>query len=159
MTLVVVVGAFLAMEVVTYLAHRFVMHGLGWVLHRSHHRWTAARIEANDAFPVVFGAVTLAVMAAGYQVPVAALVAGAAGVSAYGCAYLFVHDVYIHGRLGRLPRIEVLERLKRAHGIHHLFGGEPFGMLLPFVPRRLRARAASLTWDPAADAAGYEPVG
>jgi len=157
MTLIVVVVAFMAMEGVTYLAHRFVMHGIGWVLHRSHHEWRARRFEANDAFPVAFGAVTLAVMAVGYQVPAQVMVAGAVGVSAYGCAYLFVHDVYIHGRLGRLPKVAVLERLRRAHGLHHLFGGEPYGMLMPIVSKRLRARADGLTWDVGEDA-GYQPV-
>jgi beta-carotene 3-hydroxylase len=157
MTVVFVVGAFGAMEAVTYLAHRFVMHGLGWVLHRSHHEWTAGRLEANDAFPVVFGGLTLVGMALGYQLPWPALVAVTAGVSAYGTAYLLVHDVYIHGRLGRLPRVAVLERLRRAHGLHHLFGGEPFGMLLPIVPRALRAKAVGVTWE--LDAApGYETV-
>ena len=115
-------------------------------------------MEANDAYPVIFGSLTLLAMAVGYQVPLATLVAVTAGVSVYGCAYLFVHDVYIHARLGRLPVIGFLERLKWAHGVHHLFGGEPFGMLLPFVPKALRVRAARLSWDPGAEAAGYEPV-
>jgi len=123
--------AFVAMEATTYLAHRFVMHGVGWVLHRSHHAPAAGRFEANDAYPLVFGSVTVAVMALGYRLPAAGLIAVTAGISAYGCAYLFVHDLYIHGRLGRLPRMALLERLRQAHGLHHRFGGEPYGMLLP----------------------------
>jgi beta-carotene 3-hydroxylase len=157
MHLVVALAAFVLMEAFTYLAHRLVMHGLGWVLHRSHHEWTAGRVEANDTFPVVFGGLTLGAMAIGYQVPLDLLVAGTAGVSAYGCAYAFVHDVYIHGRLGRLPRVALLERLRRAHALHHLFGGEPYGMLLPIVSRRLRERGRDLTWD-VADASGFERV-
>jgi beta-carotene 3-hydroxylase len=158
MTVLVVLGSLCAMEAVTYLAHRFVMHGLGWALHRSHHEWSARHLEANDAYPVVFGGLTLAAMAVGYQVPLDVLVAVTAGVSVYGCAYVFVHDVYIHGRLGRLPQVAVLEHLKRAHGLHHLFGGEPFGMLLPIVPRALRAKASGVTWD-VGEPKGYEILG
>ena len=35
-----------------------------------------------------------------------------------------------------------LERLKEAHALHHRFGGEPYGMLCPVIPRQLRERAA-----------------
>ncbi len=137
------VVAFVVMEPVTYAAHRWVMHGAGWVLHRSHHRRQAGRLEANDGFPVAFAAVTIAGMAAATRVPSLHLISVGAGVTAYGAAYAFVHDVYIHRRLGRLPVWAPLERLKEAHAIHHLFGGEPYGMLCPIVPGELRRRAAA----------------
>lgn len=146
----VVLLAFLAMEAVSYLAHRYVMHGPGMGWHRSHHAVrNESRWEKNDLFPVVFAALTVLAMAAGTSFPSmrGVFVAGV-GVTLYGAAYLFVHDVYIHGRLGRLPRIGLFERLKDAHRIHHLFGGEPYGMLFPIVPRPLRARARSSTLDP-----------
>jgi beta-carotene 3-hydroxylase len=143
------VTSFVAMEAVTWAVHRFVMHGAGWVLHRSHHESAAARFEANDAYPVMGAAIGMAAFAVGFNLPAPALVAVACGVTAYGAAYLFVHDCYIHGRLGRLPAVEVLERLRRAHAIHHLFGGEPFGMLLPYVPRRWRALARTVDADAA----------
>jgi beta-carotene 3-hydroxylase len=134
--------AFVAMEAVSYLAHRFVMHGFGMGWHRSHHRGGAALMqrsgfEANDLFPVTFAAVTILVMTAGVTLPsLHALFEVGVGVTVYGAAYAFVHDVYIHGRLGRLPRIAVLEWLKSAHELHHRFGGEPYGMLFPVVRPR-----------------------
>lgn len=139
-------AAFVVMEPVTYLVHRFVMHGIGWVLHRSHHEETGRRLEANDAFPVMFAGTTILALVAGITLPeVAWLVPTGIGVTAYGAAYGFVHDVYIHGRLGRLPfRPRPLEHLKAAHRIHHLFGEEPYGMLAPVVPERLRRRVAAL---------------
>ena len=92
------VVAALLMEPVAALTHRLVMHRpRGWAWHRSHHaprppeRWT----EANDRFPLVFAAATVAVMAAGGP---AVRLAGA-GVAAYGLSYAVVHDVCIHGRL------------------------------------------------------------
>ena len=142
-----VVAAFVAMEAVSYLAHRFVMHGPGMGLHRSHHRRTPSRFEANDAFPVGFAAVTILAMAAGTTLPsLDVLFDVGVGVTAYGLAYAFVHDVYIHRRLGAwVPRVAALEWLKSSHEIHHLFGGEPYGMLLPIVPQTLRERAATLS--------------
>ncbi|MGH9062997.1 MAG: beta-carotene hydroxylase [Acidimicrobiales bacterium] len=119
------------------------MHGIGWGLHRSHHRPPAAALEANDAFPVIFASATVLAMAAGRRPSLRHLQDVGAGVTLYGMAYGFVHDVYIHARLGRLPRVELLERLKDAHRFHHLYGGEPFGMLLPVVPARVRAMAAA----------------
>ena len=140
----VVLLSFVAMEAVSYLAHRFVMHGPGMGLHRSHHRRTESRFEANDLFPVSFAAVTIMAMAAGTTLPnLEVLFRVGIGVTIYGAAYAFVHDVYIHARLGQLPVIAPLEWLKDAHQLHHRFGGEPYGMLFPVVPRGLRARAAT----------------
>ncbi len=143
-------AAFLVMEPATYAAHRWVMHGIGWVLHRSHHagrvtdlRARAAALEANDAFPCVFASCTILAMAlGGRRPPPSAVIGVSAGVTAYGLAYGLVHDVYIHARLGRPPGIAVLDRLADAHRLHHRFGGEPYGMLLPIVPRAVRALSA-----------------
>jgi beta-carotene 3-hydroxylase len=139
-------SAFVAMEPVTYAAHRWVMHGSGWGIHRSHHRAGAVgcRLEANDWFPLFFAGLTVSAMAAGRDRSPRALPLGA-GVTAYGAAYAFVHDVYIHQRLGRLPRIGVLEWLRAAHSLHHRFGGEPYGMLAPVIPAATRRKAASDT--------------
>jgi len=147
MIVAVAAGAFVGMEGFTYLAHRFVMHGIGWGLHRSHHQSSAEWFEANDVFPCIGAGVAMVGFAVGFNVPVPSLVAVGAGVTAYGAAYMFVHDVYIHGRLGRMPEVSVLERLRRAHAIHHLFKGEPFGMLLPVVPRRWRGLARTVDAD------------
>ena len=145
----IVAAAFVAMEAVSYLAHRFVMHGPGMGLHRSHHRRSGAtsRFEANDLFPVSFAAVTILAMTAGTTLPsLDVLFDVGVGVTLYGAAYAFVHDVYIHGRLGSwVPQVAPLEWLRSSHEIHHLFGGEPYGMLLPVVPPRLRERAATVT--------------
>ncbi len=147
--LAVVVVAFLVMEPVTYSAHRFVFHGAGMFLHRSHHRrWSAPReddgpVEANDVFPVVFASATMVALAVGFNVDGwSVLLPICVGVTLYGAAYAFVHDVYIHGRLGsRRPRAS-LDRLAVAHSLHHRYGGEPYGMLFPIVPAALRERAS-----------------
>lgn len=138
--------AFVAMEPITAATHRWVMHGIGWVLHRSHHRAAATRLEANDAFPVVFAGLVCIGFAAGFNVDgLGALVPIGIGVTAYGVAYAAVHDVAIHRRVGRAGalRSPVITRLAEAHRLHHRFNDAPYGMLLPVVPRRVRERVAA----------------
>ncbi|WP_436794429.1 sterol desaturase family protein [Actinospongicola halichondriae] len=145
----VAVVAFVVMEPVTYLAHRFVFHGAGMFLHRSHHRrWSAprdtdGRFEANDVFPLIFASTTMVALAVGFNVDGwSVLLPICVGVTAYGAAYAYVHDVYIHGRLGARRARRSLDRLAVAHSLHHRYGGEPYGMLFPVVPRSLRERAS-----------------
>jgi beta-carotene 3-hydroxylase len=146
MPVVVFAGAFALMEVVSYVTHRWVMHGFGMGWHRSHHAPPTGRIERNDRYPLCFSALgfTLFLLAAtGWP----ALGWVAAGVTTYGVAYLFVHEVYIHRRLAvPLPRVRYLEWLRAAHRDHHLGRGEPYGMLLPIG--RARGPAAERRSDP-----------
>jgi beta-carotene 3-hydroxylase len=153
----VAVGAFAAMEAVSYLAHRFVMHGAGMVWHRSHHVPTDGPFERNDLFPLCFSTVGVLLFALATMGPaVRPLLWVAIGVTAYGAAYLAVHEVVIHRRLPvRVPTNAYVDWLREAHRVHHRFGAEPYGMLLPLVPRSLRARAredAALSGDPLARA-------
>jgi beta-carotene 3-hydroxylase len=142
----VAVLSFVAMEPFTYLSHRFVMHGVARCVHRSHHVASGHGWEANDAFPMAFAAVAMVATFAAYQGLASRwILPGIVGVALYGATYAMVHDLYIHRRLPLFRRrYAVLERLAEAHRIHHLFGGEPYGMLLPLVPSRLRARARSV---------------
>jgi len=36
--LLIVIGAFISMEAVAWLTHKYVMHGFLWYLHRDHHQ-------------------------------------------------------------------------------------------------------------------------
>ena len=145
----IVVAALCAMEGVSYLTHRFVMHGFGIGLHRSHHRGGDGGFELNDLYPMMFSSVAIAAFAVGTFGSVRSLVPVGIGITLYGVSYLFVHEIYIHRRL-RLVNgsYRPLEWLKASHRIHHLYGGEPFGMLLPLVPKDLRRKAETATWDP-----------
>lgn len=139
---VVAVVAFGVMEPVTATVHRLVMHGFGWPLHRSHHRVrTDGGFELNDLYPLIFAAVTMVAMASGFQGGgFAGLVPVTLGVTAYGACYGFVHEVYIHGRVRIAWRWAPLDGLKEAHRLHHLWSDAPYGMLVPIVPARVRAR-------------------
>jgi beta-carotene 3-hydroxylase len=137
-------AAFVAMEPLTALLHRAVFHGPGMFLHRSHHRPPTGLLEANDLFPVALAGMTVLAMALGTSVgTLAALVPAAVGVTVYGAAYATVHDLYIHRRLPLLPeRVGFLEPLRRAHAVHHRYGGAPYGMLWPVVPAARHAQSA-----------------
>jgi beta-carotene 3-hydroxylase len=155
-TLVLIAASFVAMEPITALTHRCIMHGVGRALHRSHHvnavRGQArgaiglARFEANDAYPVVFASIVMVGFAVGFNragwqwlVPVGI------GVTLYGAAYALVHDGYTHRRFaafgGRTFR--PFDRLAAAHEQHHALGRAPYGMLLPVTWRAGRQPSGS----------------
>ncbi len=142
--LVIVVLAFVVMEPITYLTHRYVMHGFGAFLHRSHHRRNSTGWEANDLYPVLFGGGVCVALAVGFNVAgFSGIIPVCIGVTLYGITYALVHDVYIHGRLPVFRRPNArLDVLAERHELHHRFNGEPYGMLLPIVPKALLQRAA-----------------
>jgi beta-carotene 3-hydroxylase len=141
-TLAVFVSTFVAMEGVAYAMHRWVMHGRGMVWHASHHRPARAGFERNDLFPVLFSSVGLVLFVlASVGVAPDVLWPAAAGVTAYGVAYLAVHEIVIHRRLPlRVPDSRYLRWLRDSHRAHHVDAGEPFGMLLPWMSAADRRR-------------------
>lgn len=132
---------FLLMELVSYLAHRFVYHGIGWVLHKSHHSPRKGIFELNDLFPLFFASITapLVIYAVGPSGNVT-LAAVSLGITAYGLIYFLIHDLYVHRRMKLLRlRIPFLKTLKQAHAVHHRHGGEPYGLLFFAHPKKLAA--------------------
>ncbi|CAB4547482.1 MAG: sterol desaturase family protein [Actinomycetes bacterium] len=154
-TVLVALAAFVLMEPLTAFAHRYVMHGVGIALHRSHHRRvrpgeSPQRWEANDAFPLAFATVVMIGFAIGFNVAgFEVLVPIGVGITLYGTAYALVHDVYVHRRLGWFGdrTLPGLERLARAHREHHARNAAPYGMLVP-----VRARSGSRPSHDPADA-------
>ena len=145
--LLVTVG-FLGMEAVTYVVHRYVMHGALERLHRSHHRNAAAEFarkspEPNDAFPLAFSVVVIVGLAVGFNVDgFTWLLPLLVGVTSYGIVYTVIHDGIIHGRIGWMKRLHLswAVSLDTAHREHHRSNGEPYGMLFPWITLRSDAR-------------------
>ncbi len=136
------VAAFVGMEGVAYLSHEHLMHGPLWFLHRSHHEPQQGALQWNDLFGVFFAIPSIALIYLGTHGAPAALPLGL-GMTAYGAAYFLFHDVIVHQRL-RLrgwPRWAYLERIVRAHLVHHRTlqkqGAVSFGFLC--APARLGA--------------------
>jgi len=51
----VLIATFFLMEIVAWLTHRYIMHGLLWYFHRDHHaRDNKGFFEKNDFFFLIF---------------------------------------------------------------------------------------------------------
>jgi len=130
---------FAFMECVTWLTHKFVMHGFMWYFHEDHHQpqyknW----FERNDVFFVVFALPSILLFYFGFQGGLNYLFFIGLGIFFYGLAYFLVHDVLIHRRFKWFNKTnnKYLVGLRKAHKVHHKHlgkeEGECFGML--FVP-------------------------
>lgn len=137
----VTVTAFVAMEGIAWFTHKYIMHGLLWSLHRSHHTGErTAHMERNDLFFLFFAIPGIAGLLAGMARDYNWMFFAGLGITLYGFTYFLVHDVFIHRRLPffRNTGSSYLLALRRAHKVHHKsvyrHGGSCFGMLL--VPYR-----------------------
>lgn len=144
--LLFVLGMILFMEVFAWATHKYVMHGIGWKWHRSHHEPNGGKLEKNDLYAVTFAAVVVSMFAIGTVWEVwwwAAL-----GATIYGVIYAFVHDIMVHHRFGTrwVPRRGYAKRLLQAHRLHHSVkerdGGVSFGFLIAPNAARLRQQLA-----------------
>lgn len=139
--LVVVAVTFAVMEVVSYLVHRFVMHGPGMRWHASHHAAPTPGAARNDLFPLCFSVLGVLVFAASAALSSRGVFWVGVGMAAYGVAYLFVHEIAIHRRVRvPVPDVAYLRWVRDAHLAHHVTAGEYYGML---VPVRVRASSSS----------------
>ena len=136
----VFLGTFLVMEFMAWFIHKYIMHGLLWVLHKDHHQkdhdsW----FERNDAFFLFFAVLSMSFLMTANENFWIGFPMGF-GILAYGLAYFVVHDIFIHQRIKWLRNIDnaYARGVRRAHKIHHKHlgkeMGENFGML--FVPKK-----------------------
>lgn len=144
------VATILAMEVVAYAAHRWIMHGPGWFLHRSHHRAREGMFEANDLYAVIFAIPSIVLIqgGVGWNWGSRAIWVGA-GIAGYGLIYFLFHDVIVHRRIASryLPGSRYMKRIVQAHRLHHAVeskdGSVSFGFIWAPKIEILKARLAS----------------
>ena len=136
----------IGMEGFAYVAHRWVMHGVGWFLHASHHRPRHGNWEWNDLYAVIFAVPSFALIFGGLQLgwwP--GFVWIGYGIAAYGAIYFGFHDVIVHKRLNHryLPKSAYMKRIIQAHRLHHVVetkrGTVSFGFLWAPKPEDLKA--------------------
>ncbi len=128
---------FFTMEGITWLTHRFVMHGFLWNLHEDHHNKDNAHFfEKNDYFFVIFAIPSMLLIITGSVLPIYNyLLFIGLGIAAYGFAYFLVHEIFIHQRFKIFTRSNnaYLRAIRKAHKMHHKHlnkeDGECFGML------------------------------
>jgi beta-carotene 3-hydroxylase len=128
------------MEAVTWLTHRFVMHGFLWHLHQDHHQKGPGFFEKNDAFFLIFAIPSWLLIMFGLHYKWYWMAAIGSGITLYGFAYFVVHEVIIHQRFKFFTRSDntYVRTIRWAHKMHHRHlgkeDGESFGML--FVAKK-----------------------
>lgn len=138
--ILIVLGAFIFMEGVAWFAHKYIMHGWLWVFHKDHHKKeTDGFLEHNDFFFLIFAIPGIISLYVGMQNNFNFWFFIGLGITIYGAAYFFIHDIFIHQRFKILRNSNntYLKALRRAHKMHHKHlgkeDGECFGMLwVPF---------------------------
>ncbi len=132
----IVLFTFIAMEGVTWITHRFVMHGLLWILHEDHHQPRNHLFEKNDLFFVIFAIPSMILMYFGtHDESLFYMLFIGIGITLYGAAYFLVHDIIIHQRFKYFTRTSnfYVRAIRKAHKVHHKHlgkeEGECFGML------------------------------
>ena len=135
----ITIAVFLLMECVTWLTHKYIMHGLMWYFHEDHHQPKYAHVfERNDIFFVIFAIPSIVLFYYGVEGGVNYLFFIGLGITIYGICYFLIHDVLIHQRFKwfKNTKNKYLIGLRKAHKVHHKHlgkeHGECFGML--FVP-------------------------
>jgi beta-carotene 3-hydroxylase len=141
----ITVVTFLCWEFVAWFTHRFIMHGILWSWHKSHHTIHQDILERNDLFALVFSLPSIGLFYYFSQVTYNPyMLAIALGIFLYGLFYLVFHDVIVHQRITWRPRrrSRYLQRIINAHYIHHSQhtkrGCEAFGFL--FAPKKYEPR-------------------
>jgi len=138
--ILIALATFIVMEGITWLTHRYVMHGFLWNLHEDHHQKGPGFFEKNDAFFLIFAIPSWLFIMFGLQYEVYWLAAIGTGITLYGAAYFIVHEIIIHQRFKFFTRSNntYIKTIRWAHKMHHKHldkeDGESFGML--FVAKK-----------------------
>jgi len=145
----ITIGTFLVWELVAWFTHKYIMHGVLWVWHKSHHTVHDHALEHNDWFAAVFSLPCIGLF---YYATLVVynpyLIACAIGIFCYGLFYLIFHDVIVHQRIRWRPRKRgrYLQRMINAHYIHHKKhskeGCEAFGFL--YAPKKYAVKDLAL---------------
>ena len=136
MYLFIALTTFCIMEGITWLTHRYVMHGFLWYLHKDHHQKGPGFFEKNDAFFIIFAIPSWLCIMLGSMNQAYWVVSIGAGIALYGFAYFLVHEVIIHQRFKLFAKSNnrYIKAIRWAHKMHHKHlgkeEGESFGMLL-----------------------------
>ena len=134
------IGAFFCMEIIAWSAHKFLMHGVFWSVHKDHHQPSGRFFQKNDWFFLIFAIPSWQCIMLGFIFGSILSIGIGFGIALYGIMYFLFHEVLIHRRFNWLDNIKgtYFEAVKKAHRVHHekieKEHGECFGLL--FVPKR-----------------------
>jgi beta-carotene 3-hydroxylase len=133
------------MEGVAWFTHKYIMHGILWTWHRSHHKAHNHFFERNDLFAIVFSIPSIVLIVVGFQVEsLDILKYFGFGVMGYGIFYSVFHDIIVHRRIKIKFKAKsaYMKRIMNAHYVHHKThtkeGAEAFGFL--YAPKKYSAK-------------------
>jgi beta-carotene 3-hydroxylase len=145
----IIISTVVAMEMIAWGAHKYIMHGFGWNWHRDHHEPHDNALEKNDLYGIAGAVLSISMFAVGSP-----MIMGASawepgtwiglGVLFYGIIYTGIHDGLVHQRYFKyVPRSGYAKRLVQAHKLHHATigkeGGVSFGFVFARNPATLKA--------------------
>ena len=132
----IVIITFLFMEFVAWFAHKYIMHGFLWFLHKDHHQVDKnKKFQKNDYFFLIFAIPSIICLAVGAESYNYLFFIGL-GILLYGLAYFMIHEVIIHRRLPppSKTKSKYIIAIRKAHKIHHKNRNKEhcinFGMLI-----------------------------
>lgn len=127
---------FIGMEFVAWLAHKFLMHGVLWSIHRDHHQPTGHKFQRNDLFFLIFAIPSWLCIMLGFIYAKPLSIGLGFGFTLYGIVYFIFHEVIVHRRYSWLDNLnnKYIRALKAAHRGHHEIAekedGVSFGLLI-----------------------------
>lgn len=127
--ILIVLATFMFMEFMAWFAHKYVMHGFLWILHKDHHKPDHQGLEKNDLFALIFAIPSIVLIMIGSQ-ELNVLFWMGIGIALYGLAYFLYHDVLVHQRLKIFGKVDswYFNSIIRAHYDHHA-GKKNYGFL------------------------------
>ncbi len=139
--ILLVVGTFLFMVIVSMFTNKFFIHGFLWVWNEDHHADHKNFFEKNDLFSVCFSIIAMSLIFTGTLFPAYRnLLWLGIGVTCYGIFYFVFHDIIVHRRIKIkfVAKSSYMKRIMMAHYVHHKVhqkeGAEAFGFL--YAPKK-----------------------
>lgn len=130
---------FCGMEFMAWFAHKYIMHGFLWSLHKDHHQKEPGFFEKNDMFFLIFAIPSALCFIFGSLNGIDFRFWIGTGIAVYGMTYFLVHEIFIHQRFSLFKKTDnrYFKAIRKAHQVHHKHlgkeEGECFGLLvIPF---------------------------
>ncbi|WP_226389564.1 sterol desaturase family protein [Penaeicola halotolerans] len=141
MNIIYLTAGFVFMEIFSWAFHKYIMHGVLWNIHKTHHGHSkGGYFELNDIFSLIFGSTAVVLIILGSIDGFDWRFWVGAGITVYGFSYFILHDMLIHRRVKVFdrPRGKFLNGIAKAHRDHHKSnkkdGAVSFGLFL--VPKK-----------------------
>lgn len=132
------------LECLTWVMHKYIMHGCLWCLHKDHHfNSTHNHLEKNDLFLLIFIIPCLMFVFLGIKNDQSWLISIGISFGVYACLYIFSHEIIMHSRIANLSHLNpYFKMLRKGHQVHHLYTGKNPGAVygILYVSKKCRRK-------------------